>query len=154
MCSSWGKVVIHYFVMQRLDISKRSAMSCLFDLIFTSHQQFFSYNRTSHSGLNQYKARINVLAQGHNGVTSARLEPAPPRSRVKHSTTEPSTLPLSHCAPCVIQWAKAVPLRLGGNISVKIFFMTVHGKISVQYNLCKTTTLKKSENWFSRPIIA
>ena len=27
------------------------------------------------------------LAQGHNTVTPVRLEPAAPRSRVKHSTT-------------------------------------------------------------------
>ena len=32
---------------------------------------------------------INVLAEGHNAVTPVRLEPAAPRSRVKHSTTEP-----------------------------------------------------------------
>ena len=29
------------------------------------------------------------LAQGHNAVTPVRLEPSAPRSRVKHSTTEP-----------------------------------------------------------------
>ena len=29
------------------------------------------------------------LAQGHNAVTPLRLEPANPRSRDKHSTTEP-----------------------------------------------------------------
>ena len=29
------------------------------------------------------------LAQGHNAVTSVKLEPAAPRSQVKHSTTEP-----------------------------------------------------------------
>ena len=29
------------------------------------------------------------LAQGHNAVTPVRLAPAAPRSRVKHSTTEP-----------------------------------------------------------------
>ena len=29
------------------------------------------------------------LAQGHNAVTQVSLEPAAPRSRVKHSTTEP-----------------------------------------------------------------
>ena len=32
---------------------------------------------------------INVLAQGHNEVMPVRLEPATPRSPVKHSTTEP-----------------------------------------------------------------
>ena len=40
-------------------------------------------------GLDQYYAWINVHAQGHNAVTPVRLEPAAPRSRVKHSTTEP-----------------------------------------------------------------
>ena len=58
-------------------------------LFFTSHQQSFSYKGTGLSGLNQYLARINVLAQGHNTVTPKRLEPAAPRSRVKLSTTEP-----------------------------------------------------------------
>ena len=38
-------------------------------------------------GLNLDKARINVLAQGHNAVMPVRLEPAAPRSQVKHSTT-------------------------------------------------------------------
>ena len=33
------------------------------------------------------------LAQGHNAVTSVRLEPATPQSRVKHSTTEPLRSP-------------------------------------------------------------
>ena len=39
--------------------------------------------------LNQYQARINVLAQGHNTVTLVRLQPTATRSQVKHSTTEP-----------------------------------------------------------------
>ena len=54
-----------------------------------SHQQSFSYKGTGLPGLNQYKARINVHAQGHNAVMPVRLEPAAPLSRVKHSTTEP-----------------------------------------------------------------
>ena len=61
---------------------------CLFDLIL-SHQQSFSYIGTSLLGLNQYLARINVLAQGHNLVMPVRLEPTTLRSQVKHSTTEP-----------------------------------------------------------------
>ena len=32
------------------------------------------------------------LAQGHKAVMLVRLKPAAPRSRVKHSTTEPSAL--------------------------------------------------------------
>ena len=39
-------------------------------------------------GLNQYYARINVLAQGHNAVMPVRLEPTAPQSGVKHTTTE------------------------------------------------------------------
>ena len=31
-------------------------------------------------GLSQFKAKINVLAQGHNTVTPVRLEPVVPRS--------------------------------------------------------------------------
>ena len=58
-------------------------MLILFDLIM-SHQQSYSYK-----GTDQYKARINVLAQGHNAVTPVRLESVAPLSRVKHSTAEP-----------------------------------------------------------------
>ena len=57
--------------------------------LFTPNQQSFSYKGKGLPGLNQYLARINVLAQGHNAVTPTRLEPAAPRSPVKHSTTEP-----------------------------------------------------------------
>ena len=35
------------------------------------------------------KLGLMCLAQGHNAVTPVRLEPAAPRSWVKHSTTEP-----------------------------------------------------------------
>ena len=49
----------------------------------------FSYIGTGLPWLNQYLARINVLAQGYNAVTLVRLEPMSPRSWVKHSTTEP-----------------------------------------------------------------
>ena len=40
----------------------------------------FSYIGTGLPGLNQYLARINVLAQGHNAVTPMRLEHMAPRS--------------------------------------------------------------------------
>ena len=65
--------------------------TCLFCLIcfFTSHQQSFSYIGTGLPALNQYLARINVLAQGHNAVAPVWLEPSNPRSRIKQSTTEP-----------------------------------------------------------------
>ena len=54
-----------------------------------SHQQSFSYKGIGLPGLNQYKGKINVLAQGQNVVTPVRLDPGAPKSQVKHSTTEP-----------------------------------------------------------------
>ena len=40
-------------------------------------------------GWTSTKLGLMCLAQGHNTVMPVRLEPAAPRSRVKHSTTEP-----------------------------------------------------------------
>ena len=58
-------------------------------LFFTSHQQSFSYIGTCLPGLN-YSTKLGLMcpAQGYDIVTNMRLEPAAPRSRVKHSTTE------------------------------------------------------------------
>ena len=56
-----------------------------FDLI---HQQVFRYVGTGLPGLTGTKLGLMLLAQGHNAMTPVRLEPAAPRSRVKHSTTE------------------------------------------------------------------
>ena len=44
---------------------------------FTSHQQSISYNVTGLPGLNQFRVRINVFAQGHKAVTLVRLERGP-----------------------------------------------------------------------------
>ena len=54
---------------------------------FTSHQQSFSYIGTGLPRLNQYLARINVLAQGHNAEMPVRFRTAALWSWVKHSTT-------------------------------------------------------------------
>ena len=40
-------------------------------------------------GCTNAKVGLMCLAQGHNAVTPVILEPAAPRSRVKHSITEP-----------------------------------------------------------------
>ena len=70
-----------------------------------SHQLSFSYKGMGLHGLNQYLARIHVLAQGQNAVTPVRLEPATPQSRDKLSIL------LSHCAP------------LGGMIEIAKYFI-------------------------------
>ena len=41
------------------------------------------------------------LAQGHNAVTPVRLNPAVPRSRVKHSTTQPLHSDLIYNETCL-----------------------------------------------------
>ena len=45
-------------------------------------------------GLNQYKARINVSAQGPQRSDAGEAQTRAPWSRVKHSTTEHSTTAL------------------------------------------------------------
>ena len=70
--------------------SLMSFLLCLFVfLFFTSHDI-----GTGLPGLIRTSTKLGLmcLAQDHNTVTPVRLEPAAPRTRVKHSTTE-------HCAP-------------------------------------------------------
>ena len=57
------------------------------------------------------------LAQGHNAVTPVRLEPTIPRSRVKHSTTEP--LHSSH------KIVYLTPLMLGKFLSFGCRLLTI-----------------------------
>ena len=57
-----------------------------FDLI---HQQVFRYVGTGLPWLTGTKLGLMRLAQGHNAMTTFRLEAAATRYRVKHSTTEP-----------------------------------------------------------------
>ena len=53
-----------------------------------SHHQSFSYVGTGLPVLNQYKARINYLFQGHLGSDASEAQTRDPWCRVKHSTTE------------------------------------------------------------------
>ena len=66
---------------------------------FTTHQQTFSYKGTGLPGLNPYLARINVSCSRTQCSDLVRLKPAAPRSRVKHSTTEP--LPSLYYVCCI-----------------------------------------------------
>ena len=58
-----------------------------------SPQQYFSNKGTSLPVLNQYQARINVLAQGHNCSDVGEAQNPRPLG------LELSTQSLSHCAP-------------------------------------------------------
>ena len=81
-------------ILSGIEVIKKIILDCkhfCLTWFFTSHQQSFSYVGMGLPGLNQYKARINVSCSIHNTVMLVRLEPAAPRSRVNHSTTEPST---------------------------------------------------------------
>ena len=63
---------------------------CLFDLIlYITVNNFSAMPGWVFLGLTSTKQEYMCLAQGHNTMTPVRLEPAAPRSRVKHSTTEP-----------------------------------------------------------------
>ena len=67
---------------------------CLFDLILYVPSTIFKLNRDGTSWVKPILSKDKcVLLKDHNAVTPVRLEPAAPRSRVKHSTTElPITL--------------------------------------------------------------
>ena len=64
---------------------------CLFVCVdsLRPSQQFSVMSGRVFLGRTSTKQRIKCLAQGHITVPPVRLEPATPRSRVKHSTTEP-----------------------------------------------------------------
>ena len=63
---------------------------CLFDLILYVPSTFFQLNRDVSSSVEQVLSKDKcVLLKDHNAVMPERLEPEAPRSRVKHSTTEP-----------------------------------------------------------------
>ena len=56
---------------------------------FTSQSTIFQLSRDGSSWVEPVLSKDKCLAQGHNPVPLVRLEPAIPRSQVKHSTTEP-----------------------------------------------------------------
>ena len=77
------------FFFGALRVKQALVLFLWFDSLCPS-QQFCSYIGTNLFGLNQYlKQGFMCLAQEHNPVNPVKLEPATPRSRDKHSTTEP-----------------------------------------------------------------
>ena len=63
---------------------------CLFDLILYVPSTIFQLNRDGSSLVEPVLSYDKwVLLKDYNAATLVRLEPAAPRSRVKHSTTEP-----------------------------------------------------------------
>ena len=63
---------------------------CLFDLILYVPSTIFQLNSDGSSWVEPVLSWDKcVLLKDHNTVTPVRLKPATPRSRVKHSTTEP-----------------------------------------------------------------
>ena len=63
---------------------------CLFDLILYVPSTIFQLNRDGSSWVEPVLSYDKcVLLKDHNAVTPVRLEPAAPRSRVKHCTIEP-----------------------------------------------------------------
>ena len=85
-------MLIHCLMFLHLFLVVLCLESCfvLFDFILNVPSTIFQLNRDWSSWvipvLSQDKS---VLLEYHNAVMPVRLEPAAPRSRVKHSTTEP-----------------------------------------------------------------
>ena len=77
---------------------------CLFDLILYVPSTIFQLNRDRSSWVEPVLSKDKcVLLIDHNAVTPVRLEPAAPRSRVKHSTTEPWVRVESASLCCVLE---------------------------------------------------
>ena len=65
-------------------------LSCLYNLILYIPSTIFQLNKKGFSWVEPVLSKDKcVLLKDHNAVTQVRLEPAVPRSQVKHSTTEP-----------------------------------------------------------------
>ena len=71
---------------QNVEKDKPKGDNCLFDLILYVPSTIYQLNRDGSSWVKPDKC---VLLKDHNAVTPVRLEPAAPRSRVKHSATWP-----------------------------------------------------------------
>ena len=86
-----------YFCLQRFSSIFESTVRlaerlfvCLFDLILYVPSTIFQLSRDGSSWVEPVLSYDKcVLIKDHNAVTPVRLEPAAPRSRVKHCTIEP-----------------------------------------------------------------
>ena len=71
-------------------VQLKSMEFVLFDLILYVPSTIFQLNRDGSSWVEPVRSYDKcVLLKDHNTVTPVMLEPAAPRSPVKHSTTEP-----------------------------------------------------------------
>ena len=89
------------------------------------------------------------LAQGHTAVTPARLEPAAPLSRVKHSATEPLR---SHCLSVHATLCMLGNFPLGFVVGLRFFFKT---NLSRTISACQTAlvqTLCKGCEWMTKVV--
>ena len=79
---------IHVYRSKFIDI--KAISFCLFDLILYVPSKMFQLNRDGSSWVGPVLSYDKcVLLKDHDAVRLVRLEPAAPRTRVKHSTTEP-----------------------------------------------------------------
>ena len=80
------KIIIQWLLNQR----KKFCLFVLFVLILYVPSTIFQLNSDGSSWVESVLSYDKcVLLKDHNAVTPVRLEPAAPRSRVKHSTSEP-----------------------------------------------------------------
>ena len=154
---------------------KSCSLSFLFDLIlYVPVKNFSVMSGWGFLGWTSTEQGLMCLAQGHNTVTLVRLKPTTPLSRVKHSTTEPlrSIVPISWLFSAItitvqllLFWDFMVMLIVDFGYFWHYPYCTqndqnIYGVEAIMFAiwltfciLYSTATLKKPENWFSRPII-
>ena len=92
----------------------------LFDLI-TSQSTIFQLCQDGSSWVEPVLSKNKCLVQGHNTVTSVRLDPAAPRSRVKHSTTVlPKAFTINNF-PCQVILSNAFMLSADFFFKINVF---------------------------------
>ena len=79
-----------FYCTAYIKIKPRTLFCVLFDLIIYVPSAIFQLNKDGSSWVEPVLSSDKcVLLKDHNAVTPGRLEPAAPRSRVKHCITEP-----------------------------------------------------------------
>ena len=89
--SATSDLVLHCLLMShKKDARLIWVMVCLFDSILYVSSTIFQLSIDGSSLVGPVLSKDKcVFLKDHKAVTPVRLEPAAPRSRVRHSTTEP-----------------------------------------------------------------
>ena len=103
----------------------------MFDLILYIPSTIFQLNRDGSSWVEPVQSYDKcVLLKDHNAVTLVKLEPATPRSRVKHSTTEP----LRSLQICIYPTVLTFVLGVQKNHLIETVLLSIYNKFWLRNN--------------------